>query len=392
MPLFPKGIQRELGGWRLLEDFRARLEASARLHPLLPTWIDSQRRLSCGDYLGLFLFGLLNPVVETMRGLCALSRYQRVQEDVCSRRISLGSFSEAQAVVDPRLLADVFAQLSREVALRGLPARPGQRQWLVQDGSLFEALPRMHWALWRRQYGVAQAQVRLHLTFDLKSDAPARADVTAGRTCERAVWRSQWQRGDAYVGDRYFGEDYGLLRLMQQHGIAFVVALRDEAVLEVEEEQPVSDTDRALGIQRAAQVRLGCTPQYRSPPVRVVWLQTGKGILTLATNLTAEELSAADVTLLYKERWRVELFFRWIKCVLGCRHWFVHSPRGVTLQVYLALIAALLLQLYTGERPNRRMMEGIQLYLLGVIPLEDLEGCLARERAKIAVRKKSALI
>src|ERR1043165_4066969 len=101
-----------------------------------------------------------------MRGLCVASHQQRVQRDVCARPISLGTFSEAQAVVEPALLADVFAQLSREVAQRGAPARPGGRHWLVQDGSLFAALPRMHWALWRRRYG--ESHVRLHLTLDLE--------------------------------------------------------------------------------------------------------------------------------------------------------------------------------------------------------------------------------
>jgi hypothetical protein len=143
----------------------------------------------------LFLFGLLNPVVETMRGLCTASHQERVQRDVCARPISLGTFSEAQAVIEPELLADVFAQLSREVVQRGAPKRPGERQWLVQDGSLFAALPRMHWALWRRRYG--ESHVRLHLTLDLAQAVPVRAAVRPARTCERSVWRTQWQRGDA---------------------------------------------------------------------------------------------------------------------------------------------------------------------------------------------------
>jgi hypothetical protein len=46
--------------------------------------------------------GLLNPVVDSMRGLCAASKLGRVQQEICSRPVSLGSFSEAQAVFDPR--------------------------------------------------------------------------------------------------------------------------------------------------------------------------------------------------------------------------------------------------------------------------------------------------
>ncbi len=254
---------------------------------------------------------------------------------------------------------------------------------------MFAALPRMHWALWRRQ-NTLQAQVRLHLTLDLAAATPARALITAGKHCERAAWRTQWRRGDAYVGDRYFGEDYRLFALMAQKGIAFVVRLRDEAVITLEEELPVGAAEARAGVLRSGWARLGCSPLYQSTRVRVVWVQTPREVLTLVTNLAPAELGAGDVALLYKERWRIELFFRWVKCLLGCRHWFAHSPRGATLQVYLALIAALLLQLYTGQRPNRRMMEAIQFYLLGVTTLDGLCAALERERSALARAKKRA--
>ena len=107
------------------------------------------------------------------------------------------------------------------------------------------------------------------------------------------------------------------------------------------------------------------------------------------TSLGGEELPDGEVARLYQERWRIELFFRWVKCILGCRHWLAESPEGAAIQIYLALIAALLLQLYTGQRPDRRMMELIQFYLLGVASLEELWAGLERQRAKPARRKKS---
>ncbi len=131
----------------------------------------------------------------------------------------------------------------------------------------------------------------------------------------------------------------------------------------VQEELPVSPADRAAGVLRQAWAKLGGRDCRLEWP-RVVWVQTPKEVLQLVTNLEPAELSAAEVALLYRQRWQIELFFRWIKCILGCRHWLAESPEGVAIQVYLALIAALLLQLYTGQRPNRRMMELIQFYLL----------------------------
>jgi len=377
--------ERDLSRWRLVEDFQERLTRAAKLQGLPATWSEPQRQLSHTDYLSLFLLGLLNPVVRTMRGLCAASQLERVQTEVCSRPVSLGSFSEAQAVLDPALLAEVFRQLS-EAMPAPVGAPPLKRRWLIQDGSLFEALPRMYWALWRRQ-GKAQSQVRLHLSLDLERDCPARVVITPGKRCERAAWRTQWRRGDGFVGDRYFGEDYQLFGELDQAGVAFVVRLREEAVLEVTAELPLTEADRQAKVLRQAWVELGCKSHRAPLPLRVVWVQTPKEVLRLVTNLNGEELSAGEVGLLYKERWQIELCFRWLKCVLGCRHWLAESPQGTAIQIYLALIAALLLQRYTGQRPNRRSMELIQFYLLGVASLEELWAGLERERAR--AQKKS---
>jgi len=375
---------RDLSRWRLVEDFKERLQAAAAKTPLAATWSHPERRLAYTDYLSLFLLGLLNPVVRTMRGLCAASQLERVQAEVCSRTVSLGSFSEAQAVLDPALLAEVFGQLSRAVCGGPDADAAPQRRWLIQDGSLFAALPRMYWALWRRQ-GQAQSQVRLHLSLDLAQAAPARAVITPGKVCERAAWRTQCQRGDGFIGDRYYGEDYGLFGELDEAGVVFVLRLRDQAVINVLEELPLNEADRAAKVTRSAWVTLGCKAEQQSIRLRVVWVQTDKELLRLVTNLGPAELSAGEVALLYKERWQIELFFRWVKCILGCRHWLAESPQGVALQLYLALIAALLLQLYTGRPPTKRMMELIQFYLLGVASLDEL--CAGLER--LAPRQKS---
>ena len=86
----------DLSRWKLVADFQERLVAQAGAPE--GTFADDRRRLGEEQYFGLMLFGLLNPVVESMRGLCAASRLQRVQEEICDRPVSLGSFSETQAV------------------------------------------------------------------------------------------------------------------------------------------------------------------------------------------------------------------------------------------------------------------------------------------------------
>lgn len=373
----------KLSGWRLLEDFRARLGRLAAGFALHPSFADVRRRLAVAEYLSLFLFGLLNPTVRTVRGLCAASKVQRVQREICGRGVSLASFSDAQHLLDPDLLAGVLAELGTEALARNPAARAGGLPGLCAvDATLWEALPRMAWAVWRTQ-NQTQRAVKLELKFHVRTQVPQLPVVAPGKTCERKLWRQQWRAGDFYVADRYYAEDYGIFDELAAAGCSYVIRLRDEAVVNWAAELPVSAADRAAGVVRDGWATLGCRQKYRSRRVRVVEVQTAKALIRLVSDCGPERLSAELIARLYRQRWEVELFFRWIKCTLGCRHWLAESQRGVTLQVYLALIAAVLLQLYVGERPNQRMMELIQLYLSGIARLDELERLLAEELARV---------
>jgi hypothetical protein len=376
---------KDLGRWRLVADFQQRIRGLSKRMGVDATFADPKRQLELEKYLGLFLFGLLNPVVRTMRGLCRASHQERVAKEVCGRPVSLGSFSEMQSLVDPALLEAAFCEWADEIQPRSKSGALA-KEWLIVDSTLWEVLPRMRWALWRRQ-GTAQTAVRLHMGLHLLEDKPLRASVTTGRTCERKAWRELWEPGDAYVGDRYYGEDYKLFGELDALGCAFVLRLREEAVMEIEEELPLSEADRKVHVIRQAWVYLGCKKRYRSMRVRVVWVQTPKEVLLLVTNQRPEQLGADLVAELYRRRWQVELFFRWIKCILGNRHWMAESPRGVAIQVYLALIGALLLQGRIGARPNKRMFEAIQLYLMGMATLEGLEAEIEYQLARITAAK-----
>jgi hypothetical protein len=233
----PKSTLREedLGRWRLIEQFQARVEGAAG-ESTEGTFADPRRRLGQSDYLSLLLFGLFNPVVDSMRGLCAASELGRVQNEICSHRVSLGSFSEAQAVVEPALLQKVFGELAGEQsAMRGdRGLAPYRDELLVIDGTLWRALPRMAWAIWRYQHGKESA-LKLHVKFNLLEEKPVAAVVTTARRCERAVLRENIRAGEFYVGDRYFGEDYALFGQLERAGCSYLLRLRQEAVFQVEQ-------------------------------------------------------------------------------------------------------------------------------------------------------------
>jgi hypothetical protein len=371
----PAFTEKDLQQWKLVADFRACLAPHLENSPLHSSWADPKRRLHAADYLSLFLFALVNPVVTTLRGVCAATQLERVQAEVSSRYASLGSLSEAQHLLDPALLEPLLESLSAQI--HGPPPadpRAAWQEWFARDSSLFAALPRMAWAKYGGgRAGAPNRAVRLHVSFHLWDDKPARAQVTPGRVCERKSLRRQLERGATYVGDRYFAEDYQLFAELEKKGCRFILRLCDSAVVQAEEELLLREEDRAARVSGDAWARLGGQERYRTGRLRVVTIQSATaGTLRLVTNIAPEELSAAQVGAMYRRRWQIEGFFRWIKCVLGCRHWLAHSERGVTMQLYLALIAGLMLHLLLGRRPNKRLMERLRFYLLGWATPEEL--------------------
>jgi hypothetical protein len=366
--------QKDLRGFVLLDHFQKVLERVEPKFPPHPTFLDSRRRLELSQYLGLYLFGLFNPIVESMRGLCAATEFKAVQE-ISGGRVSLGSFSEAQHVLDPALLEAVMQELVQEVRRRTPDAREAQK-WRVVDSSVFDVVQRMGWAHFQTHNGVRQSAIRLHVTYDLIMGVPCKAVVAKAKVGEQKIWQTQWEQGMGEIGDRNYCLDYKLLDRLDEAGGFFLVRLRQKSFnFEAQEELPLSPQDTQANMTRQAWGLLGKErPRKR---VRVIWIKMDSGeSLALATNLSVEKLPAHAAGVLYRKRWQVELFFRWIKCILKCRHFLAESERGVAIQLYLALIAALILQLYTGSRPNKRTWEMLQWYCTGMVRPEELENFL----------------
>jgi hypothetical protein len=384
----PQLSDRDLRQWRLLADFRERLETQAQFCSDHQTWNNSRRKLHQFDYLSLLLFALVNPALKSVRALCAASQLARVQAEICSSSVSLGSFSEAQHLLNPRLLEEVLASLAEEV--KGpLPAGPREawQLWLARDSSIFPALGRMVWAEYgggrAREDGQPNNAVRLHVSFHLWEQKPVRVAVTPGKACERKVWREQLQEGATYVGDRYFSEDYKMFARLTEKRCRFALRLRDEAIVHPTESIPVPAPAQESGILSDTWGHLGSHPRYRTARLRVLTIRKESGtMMRLVTNIPPEEMSATELQVLYRRRWQVECFFRWIKCLMGCRHWFAESQNGVTMQLYLALIGGLMLQSVLGRRPDRRLYERLQLYLMGWATLDELMSAVQQAAAR----------
>ena len=371
--LKPPLCEDQLHHWKLLEQFQqhlaprlARAGASAAADHLL----------TASDYFSFQLFTLLNPALKSARSLCVASRFQRVQQEVCRQPVKLTSFSEMQHVADPELLA---GQL-RDLAAQALPTFGDARlraqvgELIATDGTLLPALPRMAWALWQNPQNRAG---KLHLEFSVWRQVPAEFTVTSANTCERLVWKSKLRKGVCYVNDRNYSHDYQLIRAVQASGASFVFRLHHNAVMEkLGDTRPLTAADQQAGVVEDVRVRLGGQPD--GPAGRLVRVESGGHVFLLFTD--RDDLDADLVSLIYRQRWQIELFFKWIKCILGCRHWLAESTAGMTIQIYSALIASVLLVLWTGRKPTKRQWEALQLYWMGWVTLEELTAVLTPKK------------
>ena len=359
------------------------------------------RRLHFDQYCMLVLLFLFNPVVRSLRAIEQASELRKVQRKLGCRRASLGSLSEATDVFQPERLKEVIAELgdqlqpiARDPRLKDVP-----HVLTLVDGTLLKGLPVLvQAALPDPRRAKLKAKFRLHTQFDLERGVPIRIDVTEGvsrgEADERAVLGKALETGRCYVKDRGYAK-FALFNAIVAADSSYVCRLRDNSRYEIEQQRPLAAEDVEAGIVLDAVVRLG---EYKDAqdrpnhPLRLVVVKTtphekrggsagpaSTGLLLIATNLL--DLPAWIIALIYRYRWTIEIFFRFFKHVLGCRHLLSHDPRGIEIQTYCAIIACMLISLWTGRKPTLRTYEMICHYFTGLAEEDELLAHLAKLQA-----------
>jgi len=339
------------------------------------------RKLLFSHYTGLVLLGLFNPTLQSLRGLQQLSGLKKVQKLLGSRTTSMGSLSESVRVFDPMLMEPILEELigklpqNKNHALPdGLPADLARRLVAV-DGSVLATLPQVVAAA-----GSPRTNWRLHLHFEVLAGIPRTAVITekdaGGEADERRVLARTLATGKTYVLDGGY-ESYRLFEEIVEAKSDYVCRVQRSKV-QVLQECPLSETAVEAGVLSDDLVRLGrsradvaaVTHAVRriiikgeSVPRRVKTYQQRGDEIILLTNLC--DVPAEVIGAVYRSRWVIELFFRFFKHVLGCRELLSLKSEGVAIQVYCALIAALLLSLAAGHSVGRRGFELVCLYFQG---------------------------
>jgi hypothetical protein len=330
------------------------------------------------QHVSLLLLLFFNPVLTSLRSLQQATEIEKVQKKLGVKRASLGSMSESAAsVFDPDLLRAIvliLAERCRGVTNQRKLAEIAAEVCAV-DGSFMRCVPSMTWAIFRSQS--ERRGIKLHMHLDLRSDTPMDVEVTPANGSEKRSLEGLTREAVLYVLDRGYIE-YALYQSIHEARAFFVARIKDNSACDVVCSRPLTDEDRQAGVIADEEVTVGSsfTRGELTAPVRRVIVVTPdeKRLVFLTNELT---VSAETIAVLYRCRWQVELFFRWFKCVLGCNHWTSRSPTGVTIQVYAALIASMLISLWTGRKPTKRTYEMVCLYFQGWATYDELQRHIA---------------
>jgi len=346
------------------------------------------------------LMYMFNPICSSLRAIQEASDLAKVQRVLKVPRAALGSLSEAAGVFDSDLLVGIIGELVEQLKPIRHDAKLSDFDQIITlvDGSWLKALAKMTWALFR--HDDTHRAIKAHIHVELLKGVPVAATITDAHSSEQAVLAEHLQAGRLYVLDRGYA-GYGLLRGILNAGSSFVCRLHDNAVMEVVEERELDGDARAAGIVRDAVVRLGCksTRDKLAREVRIVQIECtphrkpsgktarggpeqGETILIVTDRL---DLPADVVALLYECRWQIEIFFRFFKHVLGCRHLLSTSKNGIELETHAAIIACLLIALWTGRKPTLSTYRMLCWYFSGWASEEELLrhiGKLRRQDAK----------
>jgi hypothetical protein len=313
------------------------------------------------------------------------------------RRLCKSTFSDFHRVADPELLTPIIELLQAAASARGLRPSPAGLpetfgQVLAVDGSFFAVAADVAWALAHRtNRGQKRACVRLDMHLDVATWLPQVIAVSGVETSEAESAAAAITPGAIRVYDRGIFS-FELLERQQSAGAFFVHRLRNPGPRYPKflgkTARPLAAEDEAAGVSSDTLGRLAGSEHRPASDLvlsEVVVRSPDEpgGVIRLLTNLL--EVEAWAITLLYRYRWHVELFFRWLKVFANFSHLISESRSGVLLSFYVAVIGVLLMYLHSGAKPSKYAFSLLGLVASGASTLEEIAPILAERERRIAL-------
>jgi len=353
-------------------------------------------KLELFDVMLVMLAGFFNPLVRSQRLLDALSSQEWMQAQTGTGRVPRSTLSDALKRFDPEALRPIIEDLTRRIpALKRRDADLAAitRQVLAVDGSSFNLAGEVAWALQCRRGRSEQVQprVRLNLHLDVQRFSPTDCDISgADDGGEAQAMRRRIRPETVYVMDRNFLH-FGLIRDILDADSNLVLRLRKNTCFDAVSSSALTDKDREHGVVsdevgqltggKTGKASGGAKHYSADPPGQrlrrvTVWDALNQCELVLLTDLL--DVPAYVIGALYKSRWQVELFFKWLKCYAHFDHLVSKSAKGVTMQFYVAVIATLLLHLATGRKVSKYALFWMGSVAAGQATFEEMQAGLAR--------------
>ena len=225
---------------------------------------------------------------------------------------------------------------------RALGRRIAEAVYLIDSTGFRLSSLSADWA----QFSAGVSGAKLHIVYNPDSTRPSFAEVTPANVNDITVAKTMpIKPGASYVFDLGY-YDYGWWAKLNDAGCRIVTRLKVNTPLAVVAENRLTEGSLVLS-DRVGHLPVRQGRSRRNPfqdPVRELRLrtETGKTLRIVTNDLDAP---ADEIAELYKRRWQIELFFRWVKHTLKIRHFFGTSENAVRIQIALALIAFLLLRM-----------------------------------------------
>ena len=299
------------------------------------------RRLPTKSQFIALLYGQLCGASSLREIVGGLESHSARLYHVGGRPAQRSTLADANARRPSEVFSDLFAAMAGR-AQRGLRRAIGDATYLIDSTGIRVSGMGSQWA----HFSANACGAKVHVIYDADAEQPVYAAVTAAKVNDITVAKAMpIEAGATYVFDLAY-YDYAWWAELDAAGCRIVTRFKSNTPLHVTAELDVPEGSDILSD------RIGLLPQRQArsrknpfcDPVREVRIKTdtGKILRILCNDLDAP---AHDIADLYKRRWAIELFFRWVKQTLKIRHFLGNSENAVRIQIAVALIAYLLLRI-----------------------------------------------
>lgn len=335
------------------------------------------KTFTCQDHFRVMAFAQLSHR-EGLRDIeiCLRAMQPKLYHMGIRSSISRNNLSNANEVRDWRIYAD-FAEILINIARRLYADEDFEKElaevtlYALDSSTIDLCLSLFPWAHFRR----AKAAIKLHTLIDLRGNIPTFIYLSDGKLHDVNVLDILLvEPGAFYIMDRGYLDYERLYRMNQAKGF-FVIRAKRNARFQRRVSQPV---DKATGLRCDQTVVLELArsfKHYPEPLRRIVFVDpnTGKKLVFITNNF---ELPALTITRLYKARWQVELFFKWIKQHLRIKAFYGTSENAVKTQIWIAistyvLVAILKKQLHL-EHSLYTILQVLSVSLFEKVPIPQL--------------------